>query len=219
MKPIIHLVCDLPDSFMHNYLPQFCEDLNQMGLNASYVTDIKNLAEGEISFFISCKTIFTPEQLALHKCNVVAHPSKLPEGRGSGAVSWKILEGADEIWVSLFQPAEKLDRGDIYYQDFFTLDGSELCDEIRAKQAQLTCTLIQKFLKAYPEVPLTPQVGAGNYYQKRTPKDSELDINKSIRKQFNLLRIVDNTRYPAFFSVGENEYILRIEKKPKKIGV
>ena len=35
--------------------------------------------------------------------------------------------------------------------------------------------------------------------EKRTPADSEIDPGKSILEQFNLLRIVDSERYPAFF--------------------
>ena len=43
------------------------------------------------------------------------------------------------------------------------------------------------------------QVGKSEFYSKRTPKDSELDINKSIKDQFNLLRICNNEQFPAFF--------------------
>ena len=42
--------------------------------------------------------------------------------------------------------------------------------------------------------------------------DSELDINKSINSQFNLLRICDNKRYPAFFRKHGFTYKLQIEK-------
>ena len=43
-----------------------------------------------------------------------------------------------------------------------------------------------------------------------TSEGSELDINKSIKSQFNMLRVVDNERYPAFFSHKKKKYIIKI---------
>lgn len=42
--------------------------------------------------------------------------------------------------------------------------------------------------------------GEESFYSRRMLKDSELDVNKSIREQFNLLRVADNNKYSAFFS-------------------
>jgi methionyl-tRNA formyltransferase len=44
----------------------------------------------------------------------------------------------------------------------------------------------------------------------RTSKDSKLNMNKTIKNQFNLLRIVDNERYPAYFIYNNKKYILKI---------
>ena len=56
------------------------------------------------------------------------------------------------------------------------------------------------------------QTGSGSFYPKRTGKDSELDVNKSIAEQFDLLRVVDNEKYPAFFNFRGRKYVLRIYK-------
>jgi methionyl-tRNA formyltransferase len=56
------------------------------------------------------------------------------------------------------------------------------------------------------------QEGESTFYRRRKPEDSELDINKTINEQFNLLRIVDNKRYPAFFIKNGVKYILNIRK-------
>ena len=57
------------------------------------------------------------------------------------------------------------------------------------------------------------QQGDETFYKKRTAKDSKLDINKTINEQFNLLRIVDNENYPAFFYKDGKKYILKIEEE------
>ena len=36
-------------------------------------------------------------------------------------------------------------------------------------------------------------------------------INKTIKEQFNLLRIVNNQEYPAFFEIDGRKYKLTIE--------
>jgi len=57
----------------------------------------------------------------------------------------------------------------------------------------------------------TTQSGVESFYPKRTPKDSNLDINKTIKEQFNLLRIVNNEEFPAFFEIDGHRYALKIE--------
>ena len=88
----------------------------------------------------------------------------------------------------------------------------ELLDEIKIQQGFITNKLIKKFIENYPKVEGRKQVGESTFYEKRTPKDSELDINKTIKEQFNLLRIVDNERYPAYFTLKGKRYTLNINK-------
>jgi methionyl-tRNA formyltransferase len=57
-------------------------------------------------------------------------------------------------------------------------------------------------------------MGYTNYWhQKRSFTDNKLNINKSIKSQFNLLRIVNNKLYPAFFEHKKHTYLLKIVKK------
>ncbi len=209
-KPRLDVICDTIDSFMHDYLPEFVQELSAEGYPVAFLTDMKRLNKSEVAFFISCSTILSDQQLAFHKHNVIIHPSKLPEGRGSGVVSQTIIEGANDVWVTLFEANSRLDMGDMYYQDCVILDGTELCDEIRRKQAELSFRLIRQFLADYPRLKRKPQGPKGRFFKKRYPKDSELDPDKSIREQFNLLRICDNSRYPAYFKLNGKTYVLKI---------
>ena len=51
---------------------------------------------------------------------------------------------------------------------------------------------------------------------RRYAKDSQLDINKTIKDQFNHLRINDNKLYPSFFIFKDQKYIINIFKDEKK---
>ena len=61
--------------------------------------------------------------------------------------------------------------------------------------------------------PSKKQKGKETFYSKMTEKDNELNPNKTIKEQFNILRIVDNERYPAFFNLNGQEYTIKIWKK------
>ena len=50
------------------------------------------------------------------------------------------------------------------------------------------------------------------YYPRRKPSDSMLDPSKSIESQFNLIRICDPGRFPAYFYLNGYKYSLTLEK-------
>ncbi len=50
------------------------------------------------------------------------------------------------------------------------------------------------------------------FYPKRTPIDSELNPNMSIVEQFDLMRVCDENRYPAFFYFKGYRYKIVLKK-------
>ena len=171
----------------------------------------EEVVKGDILFLVSCEKIF--KNLELNKSNIVVHESLLPKGKGWSPLSWQILEGKKRIPVTLFEAHKNVDSGQIYFQEFISLNGTELLDELKNKQGELTNKLIEKYVSFFPEIPSRKQEGKSSFYSRRTPKHSELDINKSINEQFNLLRIVDNEKYPAFFIRDNVKYNLKIYKE------
>jgi methionyl-tRNA formyltransferase len=74
--------------------------------------------------------------------------------------------------------------------------------------------LCRAFIAGYPETARQSraQTGEPSYYPRRRPDDSRLDPNKTLAEQFNLLRVVDNERYPAFFEHHGQRYLVKVEK-------
>ena len=79
-----------------------------------------------------------------------------------------------------------------------------------------TVEMILKFLEDYENIVGIPQVGEDTFYPRMKRKHNKLEVDKSIREQFNILRVVDNENYPAWFSFDENEYIIKVYKNDKK---
>lgn len=167
-------------------------------------------------FILSYGEIIDQRSLDRHRYNLVVHGSALPKGRGWAPLFWQILEGKSDIPIVLFNATSKVDAGDIYIKDSIKLKGDELCQDIRRKQAEKTISMCLQFIDNYADLRPKRQRGTASFYKKRTPADSELEMDKSLKDQFNLLRIVDNDRFPAFFRYRGRKYILKIRAADKE---
>jgi len=105
----ITIMLDDKDSYLNDYISELIEKIKKKRYNPLFITDCKDIRKGDILFLLGCKTILSKEQLNLNTHNLVIHPSKLPEGRGSAALVNKILEGENKIYITLFKAEEKLD--------------------------------------------------------------------------------------------------------------
>lgn len=192
----------------------YAEELNKKIKNSTLFFNDEDIKENyDVIFILSYHQIIKKEYLDKNKHNIVIHASNLPEGKGWAPMFWQILEGKNEIVFSMFEASVGVDDGDIYMKKQLILTGCELNEELRDKQAKFTIKMCLEFLNNYDKYKLAvEQTGIESFYQKRAAKDSELDINKSINEQFNLLRIVDNENYPAFFYKDNKKYILKIEE-------
>jgi methionyl-tRNA formyltransferase len=72
--------------------------------------------------------------------------------------------------------------------------------------------MVEHFIQNIKSITPTRQHGEVSYYKRRSKSSSELNPNLSIKDQFNLLRVVDNERYPAFFFLNGQKYIIKIFK-------
>lgn len=209
----IQILIDDENSWLHKHIRGLTDLLTAKNYFVKLCRNEEEVENGDVLFLLGCTKIFN--KYSLNKYNLVVHESNLPEGRGWSPLTWQILEGRNQIPITLFEAEEKVDAGYIYYQDLVILDGSELFEEIKFKQFESTVKLVLKFLENYNNLAPFPQQGEVSYYKRRGPKDSELDVSKSISEQFNLLRVADNNNYPAFFYFKNQKYIVKIFKENK----
>lgn len=207
----ISILTDNPKSWVLPFVEKIKAYLaGKYELNHCFSFD--DIVEGDIAFFLGCERIVPGKVLSRNKHNIVIHPSDLPKGRGFSPLAWQILEGKNNIPIVLFEAVEEVDAGVIYYKDVLEFQRHELDDEIKDAQGRKTVELVLRFLENYHDVPGIEQSGEPTFYPRRTTKDSELDIDKSIKDQFNLFRVVNNEKYPAFFKLNGHKYVLKIYK-------
>ena len=206
---LVQLLVDNKNSWIIPYAIKLRDDItNEFNYNVNLIYEHDDVKKGDILCLLSCENIFN--KLDLNNFNLVVHESNLPEGKGWSPLTWQVLEGKNKIPITLFEAVEKVDAGRIYLQSYIELTGNELLSEIKDLQGKMTINIILKFLKNFDKIKGQDQKGNSTYYPRRGPIDSELNINKSIKSQFNLLRVCDNERYPAFFKINDKKYIIKI---------
>lgn len=212
-KPTIVVITDNPNSWSVSSNQKLVDELLASGYGARLVHSVEEAPAADVAVYLSCERIVPAQMRARFRHNLVVHASDLPRGRGWSPLTWQILEGADRVMVTLFEAVDELDAGPIYMQRELQFEGHELVDELRDAVANATHQLVLDFARAWPNVHARPQQGTPTYYARRRATDSRLDPNQPLRDSFNLLRVVDNDRYPAFFEHAGHIYELRIAKR------
>lgn len=208
----VTIIIDNPSSWFVSYGMTLRDKLDALGHDSKLVHAYEDISEGDCLFLLSCTSIVEREVLLRNSHNIVIHASALPKGQGFSPLTYQILEGLSTIPITLFEAVEKVDSGPIYITDTLTFEGHELREELDRVLGEKIVEMALRYIAEYPGTG-RPQVGESSWYKRRKPEHSELDPHKSIVDQFNLLRVVDNERYPAFFKHKGHTYTLKIEKK------
>ncbi len=208
-------ICSDSGSWINRRLPSLITALRERGHLVTHVHQPQDIAHGDICFLLSCFRLIGADFRARNRTTVVVHESSLPKGRGWSPMTWQVLEGQRCIPLTLFEAVDDADAGPVYLRDSYWLTGYELVEELRDGQYAATQRICLRFVDSYPSIlsTATPQVGEPTHYPRRRPEDSRVDPDRTLREQFDLLRVVDNDSYPAFFEIDGRRYVLRIERQ------
>lgn len=194
-------------------LQQWRRDMDSIGHEVSLYFGKRDLVGGDMLFLVSCSELITDAERTKFPAILVLHASDLPAGRGWSPHIWSIVGGSNEIAVCLMEAADPVDSGPVWIKTRLALEGHELLPEINEKLFCCELDLMTQVVQRFSQIRPTQQEGdSGPYLRKRTPEDSRLDVSKSIAEQFDLLRVVDNQRFPAFIDYRGRRYLIKIEK-------
>jgi methionyl-tRNA formyltransferase len=197
------------------WLQRWQQEMEARGHCVTLCFQKDELPGGDMLFLVSCGYIILAADRQRYGAVLVLHASDLPSGRGWSPHIWSIVNGGREITVCLLEAADKLDTGDVWLRVTFSLEGHELLPAINEKLFAAEIDLMTRAVESRDAITPSPQAGEGGpYLRKRRPDDSRLDPHRTIAEQFDLLRVVDNDRYPAFMDYRGTRYIFRIEPAP-----
>ncbi len=211
----IAIVCSHIDHPVYLYLKRWKEQ-HSSSHDIELFEKVHVLPGGDILFLISCNELVSGQIRSKYKKTLVIHASDLPKGRGWSPHIWQILEGRTDITVTLIEAEDQVDSGRIWKQEVMHIEKHEVFDEINAKLFQLEMKLMDFAVDHFDSVRPVEQTDAvPSYYRKRLPENSMLDPHKSIAEQFDLLRVADPERYPAYFDFNGYRYYLVLRKQRK----
>ncbi|WP_226698678.1 formyltransferase family protein [Qipengyuania gaetbuli] len=209
----IAFLCSDPEHPVVPRLKAWKED-NELLHDVEIAHALDELRPADILFLVSCSHLVSEEQRANFGRTMVLHASDLPKGRGWSPHIWEILAGAKVLTLSLIEAADPVDTGDVWAKTQFDVPETALFDEINSLLFDAELKLIDEGIRMVKngESP-SPQAEAGRtWYPRRSPSDSEIDSEKSIAEQFDLLRVADPDRYPAFMNYRGAKYRITLRK-------
>lgn len=216
MKTEIVLFSNTVGGWYEPYLKTLAEEVKYLGYSvkiARSIQDLNKIQSPQAICFILASTILIPAKtLSLFEYNIIIHESDLPLGKGWSPLSYQIEEGKDDIVFTAFNASSDIDAGDIIMKKTLHLDGTELLDELKRKQAELTKRIVVEIVLSYPNWELKPQSGPSSYYPKRSNDSNKLNPSHRLDEIFSKLRVADNDNFPAWFEIKGKRYSLKIEE-------
>lgn len=198
-----------PEHPVNPYISKWAESNCEHKIDIIYSKE--DLTCGDILFLVSCSELVLESERRKYKKTLVLHASDLPYGRGWSPHVWEIINGADTITISLLEAEDVVDSGDVWSKVSVPIPETALFNEINdlvfSAELNLMSFAIDNYKTIEPKKQSNAEEGA-SYWPKRTPADSEIDIDKGIREQFNLMRVCDSSRFPAHFFLNGKKFNL-----------
>jgi methionyl-tRNA formyltransferase len=209
----VSVLCSDADHPVNAYLQQWANQ--HTGVHViSIVRSKRDLQGGDILFLVSCNELLDSDHLSAFAATLVLHASDLPEGRGWSPHVWQLVAGADHIVLTLLEAEDPVDSGRIWKKVHIPVPRHALWDEIHHLLFSAELQLMDFALSALGAIkPIAQSEStARSSYRRRTPEDSRLDPERSLSDQFDLMRVCDPDRYPAFFELRGHRYRVKLEK-------
>lgn len=209
----ITVLCSDAEHPVNTYLYTWVAGLSSMHC-ISIVRTRAELTCGDLLFLVSCTEIIQVENREKYRHTLVLHASDLPIGRGWSPHVWEIIQGADAITLSLLEAEDKVDTGRIWLKKRIPITKSALWHEVNHLLFEEEINLMNEALIRYGQIkPYQQDIDLEpTYHRKRTPEDSRLEPSLSIADQFDLIRMCDPARYPAWFEMHGQKFKLVLEK-------
>ena len=202
-------------SWANKYKSEIKKILKKYSKVIKFISNHKSISKkNDINIIFSYFSIIDEKYLKRSKYNLIPHESDLPKGKGMSPLTWQILNGQNKVVFSLIEAEKKMDCGRIYFKKKIKIKKNLLFDEIKEIQFFNNMFLIKKFMEKYKKnnfVESKQQKGKSTFYKKRRAVQNKININKSIKSQFDIMRVSDNSFYPNFFYYRGRKFFLKMK--------
>ncbi len=194
-------------------------------INSDKVIEFTEKCRPDYLFVVGLSQLIREPLLSLPAKGCIGfHPTKLPEGRGRGAVAWLILGKAPGA-STFFLIGEGMDDGPILVQKEFEVDEDDYAVDVIDKITdKIDCCLDQLLpeMKAGNLHPVKQDHSKATFLGKRNPEDGLINWQSSAEEIVRLIRAVSEPLPGAFSFIKDKKIIVdkaSTEKSLKYIGV
>lgn len=209
----ISILCSDTKHPVYEFLAKWTQE-NSSHHDITLFCDKNDLCGGNLLFLVSCNELVEDKIRSTYHYTLVLHASDLPKGRGWSPHIWELLEGAEQITLTLLEADHEIDAGRIWKKMVLDIPKHLLFEEINQILFEAELSLMDFAIKYFGEIKAQEQDSkiAPTYYPKRKPENSSLDPDDTIANQFDIIRLSDPIRYPPFFRLHGKKYKIIIEK-------
>ncbi|MBV6654399.1 MAG: methionyl-tRNA formyltransferase, partial [Mameliella sp.] len=189
-------------------------------INKEDAYDFAKQQNPDLLFVIGLSQMVREPLLSLARYgNVGFHPTRLPKGRGRGAVAWMIL-GKVKGAATFFLLDEGMDSGPILGQKNFDVKENDYASDVIEKIKSAISEVLNGMLPQLNEgkLELKPQNHSNaTYLGRRKPKDGEIDWNRSCNEIYCLIRATAHP-LPGAYSYWKEGKLIIHRATPAKAG-
>lgn len=198
---------DLKDLSESNNIPfQYFTKVNDAAM-----VDFVQSKNPDLVFVVGLSQMIREELLAIPKYGLIGyHPTRLPEGRGRGAIAWIIL-GKVQGAASFFKMDEGMDSGSIWSQQNYEVDAN---DDATSVIHQVLKAIDKALDAVLPDLKkgifiTTPQdESKATYLGKRNPEDGIIDWRQSAASIHQLIRATTKPLPGAYTYLGTKKMVI-----------
>ena len=167
------------------------------------VIDAIEAYEPDIILVISWSQILPKEIVGCPRLGTIGvHYSMLPERRGGAPLTWAIIDGLENLGLTLFYLDGGIDTGDIIDQIELEISTRDTIQSMLRKIEQVLPSFVLKNLDSIFESTnkrVKQDEKKASYTRTRSPRDGEIDWNQPKEKLYNFIR-AQSPPYPCAFS-------------------
>lgn len=168
------------------------------------IEDTLHRLNPEMIFFVDWSWIIPTNIINNFMC-IGFHSAPLPKFRGGSPIQNQIIRGITETKISAFVMDHGVDTGDLLIQRDLDLGGS--LSKIFERMSPIIFEMIDDIIAG--SFVRIKQSGAGSYYKRRMPEESQIDFNNEIKYLYNFIRMLEDPYPNAFLDIDGKRILFK----------
>lgn len=141
------------------------------------------------------------------------HAGSVPRYRGGSPLNWQLINGEDQIGLSILKMTPGIDDGSVLSSTKFKISNVDTILDLHSRANQLFPLMLLPLLSNIPKSLRNSKVQSRNgarYWHQRNERDGQIDwINSSSQQVYNFVRALSKP-YPGAFGVITERKEVRI---------